>query len=407
MRAQCHRPRFAVRLLTIAFASLLFFGPPGLVSAHSTGGISPRGVKSNPPRLPEATDATPSATGDEPGLHDGSYIGRAYPFRVSFDSGVWNKTFEYESKADYEGFAIQSGPTIGAIEAFSDHATVDACLAISLGDLDNLDGFSNIQRQPAMAPPASAHGVDETMFTFDYTDGDVTTPYTGYLECRDLVQGQSVLRVELAAANDNYSGAVSTWSPLLSGIEVLDKGDAAPTPTATATANGGGNATDDGIENVVGSTYTSPHFGFSISWPDAYEPFMAFYDSETEGDVVLVAHGKSDMFLQSSALADYPVADCFNFAESLIKNGKDNSDVTIMHAPGGQPMRTVTDTLAEATYRYTINGKNGPADTIEYIRCQADPTGAFSLDFSFMTPADSYATTQKDLRSMIDSIKFR
>lgn len=404
MRAQCRRPRFAVRFLTIFFASLMLLAAPGLVSAQSAG-VNPHGVKSNPPRLPETTEATPGATGDEPGLHDGFYIGRAYPFRVSFDSDIWTKTFEYESKPDYEGFAIQSGLTIGAIEAFSDHATVDECLAISLGDLDNLDGFSNIQKKPAMAPPASAHGVDETMFTFDYTDGDVTTPYTGYLECRDLVKGQSVLRVELAASNDNYPGTVSTWSPLLSGIEVLDKGDAAAddgTPTPVTEAD----SSDDGIENVVGTTYTSPRFGFSISWPETYEPYMAFYDAETEGDVVWVAHGQSDMFLQSGTLADYPVSDCFAFAESLIKNGKDNSNVTLMRTAGGQPMRTVTDTFAEATYRYTINGKNGPADTIEYIRCQADPTGAFSLDFSFMTPAESYAKTQMDLQVMIDSIDF-
>lgn len=404
MRAQCRRPRFAVRLLTLFFASLMLLASPGLVSAHAVG-ANPRGVKSNPPRLPDKTTGTPSATGDEPGLHDGLYIGRAYPFRVTFDSGVWNKTFEYESKAGYEGFAIQSGPTIGAIEAFSDHATVDECLAISLGDLDNLDGFSNIQKAPSMAPPASAHGVDETMFTFDYTDGEVTTQYTGYVECRDLVKGQNVLRVELAASNDDYPGTVSTWSPLLSGIEVIDKGGSA-SDAAAPTATGNGNSSDDGIENVTGSTYTSPRFGFSISWPEAYEPYMAFYDKDTEGDVVWVAHGQSDMFLQSSPIADYPVSDCFAFAESLIKNGKDNSNVTLMRTAGGQPMRTVTDTLAEATYRYTVNGKNGPADTIEYIRCQADPTGAFSLDFSFMTPAESYATTQKDLRGMIDSIQF-
>lgn len=405
MRAQCRRPRFAVRLFTILFASLMLVASPGLASAQ-TAGAHPHGVKSNPPRLPETTATPPAADDEGPGLHDGLYVSHDYPFRVAFDSSVWTKTYEYVRTPGYEGFAIHSSLTIGAIEAFADAGTVNDCLTVSLDDLHNLTGFSNIQAKPAMAPPASAHGVEETMFTFDYSEDGVTTGYTGYLECRDMVKGKSVLRVELAASNDNYPQTVATWSPLLGGIEITSASDDASanvTPTATA---GDASSNDDDIENVVGTTYTSPRFGFSISWPAAYEPYMAFYEASDETDVLWVVNGQSDMFLQVSPIADYPVADCFAFAESLITDSDVNTNVRLMRTAGGQPMRTVTDTLAEATYAYTLNGQNGPSDFVEYIRCQADPTGAFSLDFSFMTPADSYPTTKKDLQAMIDSIQF-
>lgn len=388
------RSRSGGRFLTILLLLLtIIAAAPGSALA----------LDSHPPRLPEPSNVTGASGGG--GLHGNVYTGFDFPFSVTFDPSIWTVS-PYVRVAGYEGFSITSDATLGAIEVSTDRAAVTDCLATVISGLSRQEGFFNVHAAPDLDAPATAAGVEATMFTFDISFGEGDTPYTGYIECRALDGGKSVLHTQLAAPNQQLDEAFPTWAPLLSGIEIGTAADGSTTDAAdaeaTATVTPGA---DDGIENVVGSTYTSPRFGFSISWPDAYVPVMAWYDSDMDGDVLMAAHGGTDFYVSSAAIADYPVADCFSFNESMIHD-KANTNVELMNAKGGQPMRQVSDTLSYALYRYTMNGKNGPRDVVEYIQCQADPTGTFMLEFSFMTPAESFTKTEEDRVFILNSIQF-
>ena len=143
------------------------------------------------------------------------------------------------------------------------------------------------------------------MFTLDITNDQGVEPYTGYLECRTLINGSVVLRTELAAPDSVYDKAFSTWQSLLDGINI-DKtaASAAETPTPKATAT----ASDPDIQNVTGSTYTSTAFNFSVSWPKSWEPIMAEYDAKDQGDSLWISdtYTDTDFMLFSGSVENDP-----------------------------------------------------------------------------------------------------
>jgi hypothetical protein len=412
-----HCPRTAAgHFLTFAFIiCLLFASSPAFAAAQSTG-VSADFLASAPPRTGQLATKTPTtdpgdgeAAGD-PGLHGNIYTGVNVPFSVTFDDAVWNDVKAYDPEKGYEGFTINSDDSMGIIEALSVYEDLNDCINASFNGFRAVDGFSNIAEAPELDAPASVPDAEQLMFTLDITKKQGTEPYTGYLECRPLIKGSVVLRTELAAPDSVYDEAFATWQSLLDGINV-DKAAASAleTPTPKATPAGG----DPDIQNVTGSTYTSPELGFSVSWPQTWEPIVAEYDSDDQGDVVWASdsYNETDFMLFSGSVEDEPstVEQCLVDSEALYDTNPDMyANIQLMVDADGNPIREVTDTVASAMYSYQFEYKDGStADQLDYLYCELDPTGQFILDFSFSTTPTLYANgAQDEIQAILDSVEF-
>jgi hypothetical protein len=412
-----HRPRTAAgRFLTFAFITcLLFASSPALAAAQSTG-VGLERLASAPPRTGQLATKTPtadtndSASAGGTGLDGNVYTGVNVPFSVTFDDAVWNDVEAYDPEEGYEGFSINSDNSIGIIEALAEITELNDCVSSSLEGLASQSSFSNIHEAPELDAPVSAKGAVQMMFTMDVSNEQGTRPFTGYIECRVLIKDAMILRAELAAPDSVFDEAFPTWQPLLDGIKI-DKAAASayptPTPNATPAAD-----EDEDIQNVVGDTYTSPVFGFSVSWPKAWEPTIAEYDPEDEGDWLWVGNENDDtdlmLFSGSVDVEPHTAEECLTSSESLYLNSDLYTNPELMTDADGNPIREVTDTTAFALYSFVFQYKDGSTvDEVGYLFCELDPAGTFILDFTFETTAELYASGAKEeFQAVLDSVEF-
>jgi len=182
-----------------------------------------------------ATIAPSKTTKSAPVLKGNVYTGTNKGYTVTFDDAVWNdvKVIEPDGTG-YDGLDINSDDTLGSIEAIPTSLSLKDCLSESISAMGKTDGFSDVVEAPDLEKPATVKGVVNAMVTFVVTTDTGTVNITRYIECRTLVKGASLLRIELAAGTVRATDVLPAWTALLAGIKVASvSGGTKATATAT------------------------------------------------------------------------------------------------------------------------------------------------------------------------------
>lgn len=391
--------------------------------ATGPGGARPPTIPTETPQ-PTATKtptpkktATPKATAtkttttkpSKPVLKGNLYTGTNKAYTVTFDDAIWTAE-ALEPSDGYDGVKLSSDNSLGWIEMLTTTLSLDDCVSGSIANLNKEDGFSDVVATDQLDAPTTAKGVSGTMITFTLTTDNGASDFTGYVECRALVKGKSVVRTEFLTAMTRLNDALPTWTDVLAGIKIAKttttgKATATPTPKpkktpkASATSTSGGN---DTFPDVNGSTFTSPAFGFTFTWPSKFIPILA--SGSDTGDVVAISDGVSTVLLFSKSTDDGTTAkSCLDDKEQALINSDTLTNVAVATDNSGKEIRGTTAAGLYVLYAY--NDKDGVAN-FDYLRCDVDPTGTYILDLTFISPQSQFDTTANDLTAMIDGIKF-
>jgi len=360
---------------------------------------------------PTATKTTSTKpTKSDPVLKGDVYTGANKAFTVTFDASIWNDvTAIAPDGTGYEGIDINSDNSIGSIEVFPVSISADDCIQTSISGMKTADGFSEVAENSTLDKPATAKDAVGVMVDFVFTTDSGPLNLTRYLECRPLVKGESLIRVELDAASSRIADVLPAWSDLIAGIKIaktpsggVTKATATATPKskkapkATATAEG------DAFPDVQGNTYTSPAFGFTLTWPSKFSPLLASGDKS--GDVIAIGDGTSTALVFTKSTSDGTTVDsCLADKESALKTSNSITDAAVVTDSDNAELRGTTSTGLYVLYSYT-NDKG--ALLYEYLRCDASADGSFIVDFSFITPASKFNATIDDLTAILDGFKF-
>jgi hypothetical protein len=385
-------------------------GPRGQLGHGGDATATPK------PKATATKTSSTTTTKSDPVLKGNVYTGTNKAYTVTFDDSIWNDVTAIEPDGTgYDGIDISSDNTVGSIEAIPTKVSLDDCISQTITAMGKADGFSQVEEAPDLDKPTTAKGAVGTMVTFVVTTDNGDANLTRYIECRQLVKGESVIRIELAAASTNVDGLLSTWSDLLGGIKIAKTAStttkatatatpkpkksptAKKTPKATATAESG-----DTFPDVDGSTFTSPAFGFTFTWPDKFTPLLA--SGSDTGDVVAVSDGTSTALIFSKSTSDGTTTEsCLQEKEDALQNSDTISDATVVTDNSNAEIRGETSTGKYVLYAYT---SDKGAQLYDYLRCDTAPDGSFVIDFTFITPASKFDTTIDDLTAMLDGIKF-
>jgi hypothetical protein len=391
-------------------------GPRGQLGHGGDATATPK-PKATAKATATKTKTNSTTTKSDPVLKGNVYIGTNKAYSITFDDSIWNDVAAIEPDGTgYDGIDISSDNTIGSIEAIPTKLSLADCVSQTITAMGKTDGFSQVEEAPDLAKPTTAKGAVGTMVNFVVTTDKGDANLTRYVECRQLVKGESIIRIELAAASTNVDGLLSTWSDLLGGIKIAKTSSttttkatatatpkpkksptAKKTPKATATAAGG-----DAFPDVNGSTFTSPAFGFTFTWPDKFTPLLA--SGSDTGDVVAIADGTSTALIFTKSTSDGTTTEsCLQEKEDALQNSDTISDATVVTDKSNAEIRGETSTGKYVLYMYT---SDKGASLYDYLRCDTAPDGSFVIDFTFITPASKFDTTIDDLTAMLDGIKF-
>lgn len=359
--------------------------------------------------------AAPKTRKGTPGLKGNVFTGRGFDYAVTFDDAVWTAKETKPGTGDVytEGVSLEhkdgsnslSFGTVRIYETFGEDTK--GCLKTASSSIES-SSSANFAEATTLDAPKTARGADGGLYSYSLKTNDGTElSLVEYLECRAVAGAKAVVVTDLYTIDRLYTDELAVWNDLLAGIKV---GSAAKTTggatvnkppttkkTPAATEEAGAATT---FPDVSGSTFTSPAFGFTFTWPKSYTPLLATGDKN--GDVVSAGDGTSIAILFSGT-KDLDPAACLASQTAELEKSADVSGLAVVTDDKNQEISGQDDNTAFVLQSYTSK-KNG--DKFQYSRCVLDPTGTFMVTFIFLTPANAFNTSSADLTSMIDSITF-
>jgi hypothetical protein len=395
---------FADDAQSLTEASPRFATGPGGARPTNKTTPTPTKTSSKATKTPTKTSGSSSTKSSKPTLKGNVYTGANKAFTVTFDDSVWKATALDPESDGYEGVKLQSEIAFAWVELLPTTLALDDCVTQSIKNLDDGKTFTDVTAAPDLDAPVTAKGASASMITLTYNASDGTSsPFVGYVECRALVKGKSVLRTEFLTTETRLADALPTWTDVLAGIKIAKSSSssskATPTPKTKKTPTPTSDAGD--FPNVDGTTYSSPSFGFTWTWPEGYQPVIASGDEK--GDLVMIANGKSVALLFTKSTADGTTAEsCLAAKENTMLTG-DNKDVAVGTQSDGTEARGTTDLGVWVVYDYTSDtGK----PMKEYMECDVDPTGSYVIDFTFIVQTKDLTSEVTNLAALTAGIKF-
>ena len=255
-----------------------------------------------------------------------------------------------------------------------------------------------------------------------------------YVECRTLVDGESVVVfTHIGAADAYFDGDQEEALEVIDSLRLPDDGaspeagdggedeDATPTADDDATAEAEDEDEDEretpdadasptsddddatpeagdddaspaaGDAGVEGDTYTSPTYGYELEW-DGDEWEVVDATSEDDVDTLVLTDGSSEATLTGVADFEGDAQTCFEAAEDAIADREGVEDVAIAETSEGEPVIFANDdgTNVYGVYTYTLDGE----ETAEYVDCFTLEEGESVVSLSSVFAADEDGAVQ-------------
>jgi hypothetical protein len=166
--------------------------------------------------------------------------------------------------------------------------------------------------------------------------------------------------------------------------------EAAPTASPTQTSS------------VTGNAYTSPTYGYSISWDSAWSVMSEF--SEGGSDALKLGNGISEVNLTS--YGDYAggAEGCLADIESSLTASEGYSNVEPMNGSFGVPIRGAEAGRAFAVHTLTYTTAEFSGDYVEYIECRDLVPGQSVLAIIHFSPVDQWESEQETVAKLLESL---
>ena len=381
-------------------------------------GSSPAGT---PAETPEA--ATPQASNE--GIEGDTYTSPTYGYRLTWDANIW----EAESRVGADGYnelrlespsvslAIWSGPfyngdPAACLEGESDHFATDDPSVSDWEPAEDANG-EPIGGETAVA----AYGV----FTLTYSDPETEdaepVELVDYIECRSLVEGESVLVIFATTTPERYNDSIEDVLRISNAIELA--GDDAATPasatdpaatpvTVTPDAvipetpmpdTGTPAGTPEAITGLDGMTFTSPGFGFSITIPSTWS--VADETIAEDEEILVLNNGTSVVTLQATSQYRGDLEGCVAYAQRQAAADPAYVDLAPDVTSTGAPL---SGSNAEGAYaNFTYTGSKS-AKYAHFISCRAIVEGESYLILTQDVPYSDYPTQRQARRQIENAI---
>ncbi|HEV2109579.1 MAG TPA: hypothetical protein VGR16_15065, partial [Thermomicrobiales bacterium] len=233
-------------------------------------------------------------------------------------------------------------------------------------------------------------GVARAVLSYTGDDGDVQE----YLEASSLEEDESVLLVDLIAPSSSFGATVDALGVVeLDGDAVFSEEPSLPdrSPddgTVTPPADEGPNRrrprlpTDDAAEEpteeaeaedaVDGNTFTSPNFGFSISWDeDVWEVTATATDPDF--DQLVLDTRDSSLSLSGTTDFDGNVGECLEGVTAFLSAGTEAleiDDIDVLEDEDGDPIEGEERDRAFVANEYTGTFEGDDAQFVYYVECR-------------------------------------
>jgi hypothetical protein len=165
-----------------------------------------------------------------------------------------------------------------------------------------------------------------------------------------------------------------------------------PTPVPTPTP----------VTGVVGTTYLSPTFGYSISWD---ETWSAVAESSTNGeDSVQLTNGTSNVYIQGFGNYSDNAIQCLDSLAERLPQTQGFSEVEARLSADGKPILAGDDKRRFGVYDFTYTTDSGSSRYSEYLECRIIEPGWSVMVITQIVLADSYPSEIEPMRLLLDRI---
>jgi WD40 repeat protein len=177
-------------------------------------------------------------------------------------------------------------------------------------------------------------------------------------------------------------GDVPTWAPL-------------PTPTPIPTQS---------VTHVVGSTFTSASYGYSVTWDNSVW-WVAYEYSANGYDHLRLRNGASNVDLKAYVGFGGDPAACLDYALDLERAVEGRSFFAPMSDGNSTPSAGQDPTHAHAAYKYRYTRADGSSeDWLLRLECRMLVPGESVLEIAQVTTPDSYDEQLAALEELLDGL---
>lgn len=380
-------------------------------------------------------DETPaSGADDEESAVDGNtYTSPVYDYTFEWDEDVWQVSQDGEQREPgYEALQLESDTGLLIIQGIEGaNGDPEICLE---SEAEANQEFEDIEDwEPAVnADGEEVTGSDETsaygVFTFVLTDPEDETAepldLVAYIECRTLVEGEAVLDILAISPREAYDDHIENVLAVTETIEIpgaetdteteteldisTDTETATETETDTETATE--TETDTGTETetdtetsatgVDGTSFTSPTYGFSLSWPDTWEVTDETIDADEGRETLVLDNGVSTVTIEALPFTgDLPA--CVDAAIDEDGENPDYEGLELATTGEGEPFQGSDDETAYAVYLYAGEGGD---EFAHFVECRWIVEGESVLVFTQDVPNDQWVDQRQERRDIQESI---
>jgi hypothetical protein len=205
------------------------------------GGGSPPAPSASPTARATVTPrATAAATAAGSPVAGNSYTSPTYGYSLTWDSG-WQEVTQ-TSQNSYDLLRIASNTALVDLSGFPWTGTADDCIESLVNYYSGQSGYSNV-KIAVDANGQARRGHDGTaawaVIDFTLTSNGQTNDYSDYVECRPIVDGQSMLSFEYVTYASDLASEESERERLLAALVMPGAAPETGTPaTASPEATG-------------------------------------------------------------------------------------------------------------------------------------------------------------------------
>ncbi|MGH2561271.1 MAG: hypothetical protein ACRDJH_19550, partial [Thermomicrobiales bacterium] len=165
--------------------------------------------------------------------------------------------------------------------------------------------------------------------------------------------------------------------------------DATAEPTEEPTAAPTEEAETPEASPVAGEpTYTSPAYGFSVSWDESWTEVAR--SGENDVDTVRIDNGVSTVDFYGYGTAQTP-GECVQSEFTLFQTSEGYSDARVVEDENGQELRVEEDSRAWGVFEFIFTGEGGElTDFTAYVECRPIVQGESMLLVVQYVPSDQF-----------------
>lgn len=304
---------------------------------------------------------------DLPGVDDDAYESPTFGYTLDWDDREWEVVDATSDQDDGDTLVLTNEIStlyITGVEAYRGDG--QEC-SIDMGEL--------------VADPTALDTYPSESGARDLDPED----YSLLVDCRELVEDEAVLVIVHVFPAAELGKELVEAQVVTDSIEIDD----------SRANRGGGDLAEAG---VVGNTYESPAWGYTLEWDDDVWQ-VRDASARAEANVLNLINVESSLII--SGIADLGDVDaCMEQAVAFYSNDEGVEDWAVLEDEDGDPIERSTRRRAYAAYVYTVIDEGGDEiEFVNYIECLPlnDDAG---LLISHLYPSDLYEE-QSDLRDEV------